>query len=475
MQATASDNTISQAGFLVQSGPSVANDRNTNSVVSGAASLETYSHTESQTGSTDLKWWKILPHDLLKLGGILLVVPALTNIKTGFFQGDTSKAALAQSVVDSSRAVFTLLVIVQLGKLSDVVGRRPVIALSVLCSLFPLSCLAFYPDDLYYYMVVYALAGLLGGQLSPASQAYIADCCPQDSRARIYGLRGAFLSAIVMVMPGVSTMIEYKYGRQGVTTVAFSMQLGALVAVYFLPESLPKEKRETLIPSIGCGHLVKTLRQLSQRRGDILWDLSILEFLRGLCDGIPSFFAFKALLDLTDEDFALYITILGLAGILVQTVILRWMTRCGWSQLTMINFGIAVDVCGYLGYVSLATVRSKALLFVVSVIKALGRVYDPSLISLATQGIESEKGFVLGAFGAVDNVTSFVSPLLMGSFQYQVSPVAPFLLASLLNCLCLVFAFKLRARVAQAKLDKSDELVQVVLENPDSMIRGITQ
>lgn len=406
------------------------------------------------------RWWKLIPIDLLKVGGILLVIPALTNIKVAFFDGDTSKATLVNSIVDTARAAFTLLVIVQLGQLSDVLGRKPVLLLSAFASLLPLACLAFFPEQLYYYFGMSALCGLLGGQISPASSAYVADCCPQDKLARTSGLRGACISAVLAVAPMAGTVIESNYGRQGVTYTALAMQFGAVVATLLLPESLPKENRKPFVPSIGCGQVVKTLRELLQRRGTLIWDLSVLSFVKGLTTGIPLFFAFKSLLNLSDQDFGVLITVLGVCGILVNVVLLGCLTRCGCSPLTMINFALAVDALCYLGYCSLEQFPEKWWLLVLIVFMSLAGVYTPSITALATQGVDSDKGFVLGAFAAIGSVTSLISPLFMASL-YQVSPLVPFLLTSLLNVVCLVFAFKLRARVARDQLASQNSLIEV--------------
>lgn len=405
-------------------------------------------------------WWQLIPIDLLKVGGILLVVPALTNIKTSFFDGDTSKAASVNGVVDTARAAFTLLVVVQLGQLSDVVGRKLVLFLNAFASLLPLACLHYFPENLWYYFGTSAACGLLGGQISPAASAYVADCCPQDKLARTMGFRGAAISAIVAVAPMAGTVIEGYFGRYGVTLTAFVMQVLAAVGVLLLPESLPKENRRPFVCSVGCGQVVKTLRELSQRRGTLIWDLSILSFVKGLTMGIPLFFAFKALVDLTDKDFGILITIIGVCGILVNALLLPLLARCGWSPLTMINFALAVDALSYLGFCTLKEFPEKWWLMVLMVFLSLAGVYTPAITALATQGVDADKGFVLSAFAAIGSVTGLVSPSFMSSLN-AISPLVPFLLAALLNIICLVFALRLRGRVARDLLESQSSLIEV--------------
>lgn len=414
------------------------------------------------------RWWMLLPIDLLKLGGLVLVVPSLTNVKTDFFHGDTSKAALVQSIVDSSRAVFTILVTVQLGQLSDTIGRRPLITLSVVCTMAPLMCLAFHPDNLYYYFAVFTLAGLLGGQTSPAMQAYVADCTDERDRARIFGLKGAIRSAMLMLLPSLAVLIEYYSGRRGLSFAAVSVQFVAFIASCILPESLPKEKRKPFITSIGCSGLIQTLRQLFLRRGSFLFDLAVLRFLKGMTTGTPLQFALRGLLSLTDADFSFLMTLTGFCGIIVQSLILKLLMKCGCSPLTLIMFGIFVDAC-FLVRISLMSVfPAMWLLISLSVFHSLYLVYIPAFTSLATSGIQEDKGFVLGAFQAVDEVTSILSPLLMAA-AYQKSHVAPFLLAACLNVVCFFYAVTISRPVTHP------DTVRVAINGEQKSISGVDE
>jgi DHA1 family tetracycline resistance protein-like MFS transporter len=393
------------------------------------------------------RWWKLIPIEILKLGGLLLIIPSLTNIKKGFFGGNTEKAAAVQSVSDSLRSVFTMLVIVQMGQASDTVGRRPLIILSIWCTLMPLLCLAIFPDQLYYYFVVFTLSGLLGGQVSPASKAYIVDCSSDEDRAKIFGLQGAVISGVVAVTPALAGLIANSYGQRVLRiTAAVVVSLDALVAVCLLPESLPRTKRQAFAFNLGCNNVIETLRQLVSRRGSFLWDMAVCRFVLSIITGVPSFLAFTSILDMKDADFALLMTISSTCGILVQTLIFQLAIRRGCSNISLIAFSFAVRVCVFGGFSLLPLFAEKWFLFSLTAFLSLDRMYAPAFDALITQGGKDDKGFVLGAFAAVDSVSSIVSPLVMGSL-YQVSRVAPFILVALLNLLCFVSIGRIRSRM----------------------------
>ena len=83
----------------------------------------------------------LIPIVCFQQAGTLLVAPALPQIKTRFFGSSSSKAAIAQGLVDSSSAALNILVSAALGKMSDMAGRRPVILFNIVCTAAPIVAL----------------------------------------------------------------------------------------------------------------------------------------------------------------------------------------------------------------------------------------------------------------------------------------------------------------------------------------------
>ena len=93
-------------------------------------------------------------------------------MKLAYF-GDAAACAEAQMVVEASRAALSFATALPLGAASDRWGRRPLIALSSICAGAPLACLALAPGRLSLYLAAFVLAGLLGGQFTPAHAAFL--------------------------------------------------------------------------------------------------------------------------------------------------------------------------------------------------------------------------------------------------------------------------------------------------------------
>jgi DHA1 family tetracycline resistance protein-like MFS transporter len=311
----------------------------------------------------------------------------------------------------------------------------------------PLLCLALFPDQLYYYLIVFTVVGLLGGQASPAAKAYTVDCTSEDSRAQVFGLQGAILGGVVALTPALAGLIDRHYGQQTLRITAVCVVSSSFIAARFIPESLPPSKRKGFeCSSFGCSKLGQTLQQLFLRRGSVLWDMAVVHFIGGAISGAPNFFAFKSLLDMQNEDYSLLLTINSITGIFVQTLLLKLAIRCGCSHITMMGCCMAVHVIVFTGYTLLEIFPAKWFLFSLSALSSLTKLYRPAFDALATRGLKDDKGVVFGTFAAVDNVGSLVWPLLMAGV-YQVYRVAPFMLVAALNLLRLILLAKLRIRM----------------------------
>ncbi len=89
------------------------------------------------------------------------------------------------------------------------------------------------------------------GATSPVAQADVADRSPRESRARAMGLIGAAFGIGFIIGPAIGGLLSrWGYALPGLFAAGLSLAAG-LVALVFLPESLPPEKR--LVPAAGAG------------------------------------------------------------------------------------------------------------------------------------------------------------------------------------------------------------------------------
>ena len=128
-----------------------------------------------------------------------------------------------------------------LGKLSDRVGRRPVLLVSLIGTSLGFFVMAF-AGSLWLLFVARIIDGATGGNISTA-MAYIADVTPAERRSRGMGLIGAAFGLGLILGPAIGGLLGH------VSLAAPFLFAGALAAAnavalcFLLPESLPPERR----------------------------------------------------------------------------------------------------------------------------------------------------------------------------------------------------------------------------------------
>lgn len=127
------------------------------------------------------------------------------------------------------------------GKLSDRVGRKPVLFISISATAIGFILMGV-ARDLTLLFLARALAGAAGGNIGTA-QAYIADISAPEERAKRMGLIGAAIGVGFMFGPAIGGWVGH-YSYQAPMFVAAGLAIiNVVLVVLTLPESLPKERR----------------------------------------------------------------------------------------------------------------------------------------------------------------------------------------------------------------------------------------
>ena len=173
---------------------------------------------------------------LLDLVGFGIVLPLLP-----LYARDFGADGLQTGLLVSVYSLVQLVMAPIWGRISDRIGRRPVLILGLLGS--GAAYLVFARADSLAVLFLSRIVGGIGGSTIPVAQAYIADLTPPERRAGNMGLIGAafglgfvigpMLGGILSgVSPGAPTAPGY--------TAAALCAANTLAAVLFLPESRPR-------------------------------------------------------------------------------------------------------------------------------------------------------------------------------------------------------------------------------------------
>jgi MFS transporter, DHA1 family, tetracycline resistance protein len=310
------------------------------------------------------------------------------------------------------------------GRLSDRVGRRPVLMTSMLAS--ALAYLWFgVADDLWMLFAARALAGACAGNIA-AAQAYIADVTTPENRAKGMGLIGAAFGLGFIIGPALGGFLA---GNDPATAdlarpawLAATLSLAALGGVFaLLRESLPPERRGGAGRG-RIGAISGALRRPILSRLILTFFLVILAFA-----GMESTFALWAMPQFgwgPGEVGYVFAYVGVLSAVLQGGLIGRLASRFGEERLLL--GGLVLIACGL---VVLAAVRGIPLLGIAVTGLALGMgLTQPSLNSLISRRAgRAEQGEVLGVTQSVGSLARALGPAVAGMLFGELGHVSPFL------------------------------------------------
>ena len=149
------------------------------------------------------------------------------------------------------------------GNLSDRIGRRPVLLISLAGS--TLSYLVFGLADSVLLLIVSRMVGGIFAANIGAAQAYIADVTKPEERARGMGLIGAAFGIGFMLGPPIGGILAKHWGLGAPGLVAAAIcALNWIVAYFRLTESLPLSQRLRARARSLSPINIETLRRVSQ-------------------------------------------------------------------------------------------------------------------------------------------------------------------------------------------------------------------
>ncbi len=351
---------------------------------------------------------------LVGIFGFTLVIPLL-GIYAERFHATTTQATLLVSVY----AVCQLVSGPLLGRISDRIGRKPMLLVSQLGSLIGFVVLA-RAQALWVLYLARIIDGATAGNLSIA-QAYISDNTRPEDRTKSFGIIGIAFGLGFFIGPFVTGYLS-NYGLTAPIYAAALLSLSSiLLTLFFLPGGPPSRPARDAGPG--------------GRRMSILdWGAYAQYFRRPVLDGLLlQFFAFAFSFATFTSGFALFaerrfhyeghafgpveigylFAYVGLLGIILQGGLLGRLVR-RFGEPTLVSAGFLSLVIGYL---ALGVVHDIAPLLVTATVSSFGNgVLRPSLTSLISQQAgRHEQGTVLGLNQSIMSVAQILAPTIAGA------------------------------------------------------------
>ncbi len=340
--------------------------------------------------------------------GLTIILPLLP-----FYAEHLGASPTQVGLLVSTYALCQLLAGPVLGRLSDRIGRRPVLLISQAGTLVGFILLA-YSNALWLVFVSRIIDGLTAGNLSIA-QAYIADVTRPEQRAKSFAVIGIAFGLGFLVGPALSGFLA-QFGIRYPIFAAAGLSATSIACTYFLlpTNTHPQHDTPRRLTLLDWGNYIRFWKQPGL--GALLWQFlafifSFSAFMSGFALFAERRFVWNGHAFGPREVGYVYAYVGVLSIILQGGLIGRLVDRFGERRLVRAGF-----FCSIVGYVALGFTYSLPLLLLVSALTSFGGgVLRPSLTSLITQQTDrSEQGSVLGLTQSLMSLSSIMAPFLAG-------------------------------------------------------------
>jgi MFS transporter, DHA1 family, tetracycline resistance protein len=342
-----------------------------------------------------------------------------------------------------------------LGRLSDKVGRRPVLLASLVCSVLSYLWLGF-ATALWMLFAARLLAGAGAGNIA-AAQAYVSDITTPETRAKGMGIIGAAFGLGFTIGPALGGVVAGSdpsaeaLAHPAFLAAALSA-LAFLLALALLPESRPPAARgDATLPS-----RFEVARDVAGRPA--LRHLILLLFVTiSAFAGMETTFALwaRSALGWGPEQVGYNFLYVGMVLVVVQGVLLGPLSR-RFGERRLVTAGAALIA---LGLAALPFALSVPLILAVDTLLAFGMgLLSPAINSLISKEASSdERGGILGVAQSASSLSRILGPEVAGKLFDVYGRDAPYHLSAAVMAFVVVLALRLpRAKPESPALAQSE-------------------
>lgn len=324
------------------------------------------------------------------------------------------------------------------GRLSDRIGRKPVLLISIFCQSICFMALALAPN-LWMLALARFMGGIVSGNISTA-MAYVSDSTNEEKRAKWLGYIGASVSIGFMTGPAIGGLLGGQDASSanlfypGIVAASIAFMTG-IIAIFFLKESLKPEHRN---PNTNKkSSLLKNWGLVFKR--PVLAEIVLLGFLMMFVTG-----TFETIFPLWTEarfywgpmQVGYSMTYIGLTVTLVQVFVV--------GRVVPLLGEVNVIRLAFIGYFIGLFIMAQAPSWVVMMVgltfsASSGATFGTAASSFVSKVAgDNEKGFVLGVYQSCGWLGRISGPLAVGVVFSAISVNAPLYLGILVLIPCII-------------------------------------
>ncbi len=324
------------------------------------------------------------------------------------------------------------------GRLSDQIGRKPVLLISIFCQSICFMALALAPN-LWMLALARFMGGIVSGNISTA-MAYVSDSTNEEKRAKWLGYIGASVSIGFMTGPAIGGILGGQDASSanlfypGIVAASIAFMTG-IIAIFFLKESLKPENRN---PNTNKkSSLLKNWVLVFKR--PVLAEIVFLGFLMMFVTG-----TFETIFPLWTEarfywgpmQVGYSMTYIGLTVTLVQVFVV--------GRVVPLLGEVNVIRLAFIGYAIGLFIMAQASSWVVMMVgltfsASSGATFGTAASSFVSKVAgDNEKGFVLGVYQSCGWLGRISGPLAVGVVFSAIGVNAPLYLGILVLIPCII-------------------------------------
>lgn len=387
--------------------------------------------------------------------GFAITIPVLPLYVQNEFGGTVVQITSLTTIFFAAQFLATP----QLGRLSDRIGRRPVLIVSQFGSLLALLLSGLAPGLLFIY-AARIIDGLTGGNIAVA-QAYLSDVTDEEDRASSLGIINAAMNASLLIGPAFGGLVAARFGpRMPFFIAAFVAFVTIVLSYKLLPEPAKSRNNENIADEKpNQPAKVYTLSKKGKRDLIMLLSLPNMLLMMGIALGDRiAFFIYQptwvlwaegVLLDGYDSAFVqqtvgLILTLIGAAGIVAQVWLVKPFTR-KLGEKRMVIWGTVMRGSAWMVMAIFPLLIPVVL--VAPLIGIGGGIALPALTALITYTTPlDQQGYAIGLLHASKSIGRIVGSILGGIIYQFFSPSATLGAAAAISTFLLIAILSLPTR-----------------------------
>ncbi len=363
----------------------------------------------------------------LVMVGFGIVIPILP-----FFVGKLGGGAFALGIFMSAYSIMQFFFAPMWGKLSDRIGRRPVILIGL--TGYGLTFLMFgMVNNLYLLIGIRALSGMVSSATLPTSMAYLADITEGVDRSKAMGMIGAAMGLGMIFGPAIGGWLGH-YGFSLPFFVAGGLALLLLpFTLAFLPESL-KHKTEVVRRATP----LLTLKVLKDPLVTLFAINFVLNFTMSMFETTFAMLA-AAKVGFGPRDMGITFAIFGIFAVIVQGGLIGPLTK-KFGDAKLVKAGAVLCAVGLILIILSADYGNIIFLVMSTVVFMVGHsLMVPTSSSLVTKQSTKGQGASLGLFASFASLGRIIGPVAGGAL-YGISMNLPYVTGAAFLVFIVLFA-----------------------------------